>query len=502
MRAKTIKKAIVVAPVSVMKNWENEAKKILTKCVGVKIQIISSDISVYKRKQRLHQALEAQSSQLVITSYGMVAKNPDHFTQHVVGKHVWDYVVLDEAVRCCDCLRSSLVYRKEYRILILPNCTTLFIFLQHTIKNPATQNNEAVWTIAKSSKTRRLMLTGTPIMNNLKDLHTLFDFATSRKVLGSHKEFLNEFEKPIEAARSADAEDYEVERGESAMQQLQQLIQPYFLQRMKSEYLAGALPPKHEYVLWTNLSSLQRDLYTEYLQSEHVCSIVGGEAKSPIFAITWLQKVCGHPLLVEKESVKSIDNFGDHDSHELMKASAKLQVMYDLVDALVCKGHRTLIFSQSTRVLDIIEQVLKEEFKLSRIDGQTKGKDRQKYVDEFNAPESDFNIMLISTKAGGQGLTLTGADSCIVYDPSWNPAEDAQAVGKCLQSGILESHFALNCNLTYGLSALVKFHSFKTVAIGLGKRRKSKFIVSSPPGLWKRSATRSKFIKMGSAGQY
>ena len=100
MRAGTIKKAVVVAPVSVLKNWENEAKKILTQCVRVKIQILSSDIVVNKRKQRLHQALEAQSSQLVITSYGMVAKNPDHFTQHVFGKQVWDYVILDEAVSC------------------------------------------------------------------------------------------------------------------------------------------------------------------------------------------------------------------------------------------------------------------------------------------------------------------------------------------------------------------------------------------------------------------
>ncbi len=271
-------------------------------------------------------------------------------------------------------------------------------------------------------------------MNNLKDLHTLFDFATSGKVLGLHKDFLNEFGNPIEAARSADAEDFQVKRGESAMLELQQLIQPYFLQRLKSEYLKEALPPKHEYVLWTNLSPSQRYSYEEYVQSEQVSSIVGGEAKSPLFAITWLQKLCGHPLLVEKDTVEQIENFDDHDIDELMEASAKLSVMYHLVDALILKGHRTLIFSQSTTVLDIIERVLKDEYNLSRIDGQTKGKDRQTFVDEFNQPDSDVEIMLISTKAGGQGLTLTGADSCIVYDPSWNPAEDAQAVGKYLHS--------------------------------------------------------------------
>ena len=284
--------------------------------------------------------------------------------------------------------------------------------------------------IAKNKNIRRIILTGTPIMNNLKELHTLFNFATSGKVLGTLQEFQKKYGKPIEAARSVDVDEYMVQLGEKAMQELQQLIQPYFLQRMKSEYLSEALPPKYEYVLWTNLSPLQRRMYTEYIESETVSSILGGEAKSPLFAITWLQKLCGHPLLVQGETVKSIDNFDEHEPNELMDASAKLKVMYNLVKALICNGHRTLIFSQSTKVLDIIEKILKEKFKLSRIDGKTKEIDRQKQVDEFNETESDVNIMLISTKAGGQGLTLTGADSCVVYDPSWNPAEDAQAVGK------------------------------------------------------------------------
>ena len=301
---------------------------------------------------------------------------------------------------------------------------------QHNIKNPNTKISKAVEFIAKNERTRRLILTGTPIMNNLKEFHTLFNFATSGRILGSHKEFKNTYGKPIEAARSADAEDYEVQRGESAMKELQGLVQPYFLQRMKSEYLSEALPRKHEFVLWTTLSPLQREMYAEYIKSEHVSGIVEGENKSPMIAITWLQKLCGHPLLVENESVNSIDHLNKYKPIELIKKSSKLEVMYNLIDALISKGHRTLIFSQSTKVLDIIEYVLKQKFNLKRIDGGTKEKDRQKIVDGFNQPQSETDIMLISTKAGGQGLTLTGADSCVVYDPSWNPAEDAQAVGK------------------------------------------------------------------------
>jgi len=404
MKTKTIQKALVVAPVSVLRNWEKEATFILRNCVNlkVKIEVIASDISIQKRKKKLHQALEAQSPQLVITTFGLVSNNPDHFTQRVAGNRVWDYVVLDEA---------------------------------HKIKNPSTKISVNMKVIAHSAKTRRLILTGTPIMNNLNELHSLFTFATSGKILGTHKQFQANFGRPIEAARSAGAEDYEVQSGEKAMKELQQAIHPYFLQRTKSEYLSDALPPKNEYVLWTNLSPSQREKYFEYVQSENVSDYFNGVVKSPLLAITFLQKLCGHPLLVENESVDSIENFDEHDPNELIEASSKLGVLSDLVDRLIGKGHRTLIFSQSTTVLDIIERVLQGRFNLLRIDGKTKEKDRQNRVDIFNDQASDIDIMLISTKAGGQGLTLTGADTCIIYDPSWNPAEDSQAADRCYRIG-------------------------------------------------------------------
>lgn len=99
MKSNTIKKAVVVAPVSVLRNWENEAKRILPLCRKVNIQVLTSTTTPNKRKKILHQVLEAHSPQLLITSFGLVASNPDHFTQHVSGKKVWDYVILDEAVR-------------------------------------------------------------------------------------------------------------------------------------------------------------------------------------------------------------------------------------------------------------------------------------------------------------------------------------------------------------------------------------------------------------------
>jgi superfamily II DNA/RNA helicase len=161
-----------------------------------------------------------------------------------------------------------------------------------------------------------------------------------------------------------------------------------------------------------------------------------GVSNSPLFAITWLQKLCGHPLLVEEEeATDAVRSLRDYSCEELLQQSTKLRVMYDLMHDLHLRGHRTLIFSQSTKVLDIIQYVLQDDLVLTRIDGQTKEKDRQRFVDGFNDPKSDIDGMLISTKAGGQGLTLTGADTVVVYDPSWNPAEDSQAVDRCYRIG-------------------------------------------------------------------
>jgi SNF2 family DNA or RNA helicase len=119
---------------------------------------------------------------------------------------------------------------------------------------------------------------------------------------------------------------------------------------------------------------------------------------------------------------------------KLKLQSSKLHALSKLVEHLRDQGHRLLIFSQSTKMLDIIERVLCS-VRLSRIDGSTKEKDRQRRVDEFNSSHGRTEVMLLSTKAAGVGLTLTGADRAIVYDPSWNPAEDSQAVDRCYRIG-------------------------------------------------------------------
>jgi len=251
--------------------------------------------------------------------------------------------------------------------------------------------------------------------------------------LGAQKRFQERYERPIEDGRDRTASEWTIKTAEKANTKLQELLRPYFLQRMKRDVFQSILPPKSDLIVWTHMSEKQRSMYEDYVQNGNsVASLLAGVTSSPLEAITWLKKLCCHPSLVPRNE-ESLRKF---DIMELTHDSAKLQVMVDLVERLQWSGHRMLIFSQSTRMLDIIERVLNSMKVLTlRIDGSTKEKDRQRFVDQFNADNSTVGVMLLSTKAGGLGLTLTGADRVIIFDPSWNPADDAQAVDRSYRIG-------------------------------------------------------------------
>ena len=216
--------------------------------------------------------------------------------------------------------------------------------------------------------------------------------------------------------RNRNASEWTLKTAEKANQRLQSIIKPHFLQRMKNAEFAKCLPKKKEYVVWLDLSDIQRRLYESYLtDSGKVAAVLSGETRSPLEAITYLKKLCDHPSLIADTT--------RIDPSELIN-SGKLDILSEMVISLKKAGHRCLIFSPSTKMLDIIEATVEVDF--ARIDGSTKGKDRQFLVDEFNKEGSNYDAMLLSTKAAGIGLNLTGADRAIIYSPSWNPADDAQ----------------------------------------------------------------------------
>ena len=261
----------------------------------------------------------------------------------------------------------------------------------------------------------------------VRELHALFDWSTNSKLLGSIKTFLNQFGDPIEEGRQRNASAWTIKKADEMNTKLKKVLQPYFLQRLKKTTFEDTMPQKNELVVFTQLSSKQRQMYEKYTDS----MVFEGDS-SPLAAISWLKMLCGHPSLVKETSAK----YKGCDVDLLVRDSTKLQVLVSLIHRLKRSGHKALIFSQSTKMLDIMERVFDDgSISHLRIDGSSAGKDRQRYVDDFNDAESEIDIMLLSTKAAGTGLTLTGADRAIIYDPSWNPADDAQAVDRCYRIG-------------------------------------------------------------------
>jgi SNF2 family DNA or RNA helicase len=248
--------------------------------------------------------------------------------------------------------------------------------------------------------------------------------------------FKNRFQRPIEAARNKDATKFQIEQGKLAAKELQDLLKPYLLQRLKVDFLAEKLPAKKDFVVWTHLSLKQRSLYSAYVEAKDgaVMETILGLKSSPLIALSWLKKLIGHPILVsDGEKQSPISSIAPCD---LLRDSVKLQIAADLVEHFSKGGHKTLVFSQSTKSLDIIQRVLKGKARgIGRVDGKVTGKHRQEAVDRFNEDGSLIDVMLISTGAGGVGLTLNAADRVILYDPAWNPASDSQAVDRCYRIG-------------------------------------------------------------------
>ena len=405
MRAQTITNAIIVCPKSVVQSWEREANLNLKNiCVPkATITAVTSDMGKAKRRRVFEDAFCAPSKrpQLVITTYGLVSNHITDLTNicNMHPENHWCYVVLDEG---------------------------------HQIKNSSTKMSRDVRILAsRSPHTRRLLMTGTPLQNNMKELHSLFDWACAGKLLGTLKTFLNKYGSPIEEGRQKNASEWTVKKASEMNEKLQVRLKPYFLQRLKKTEFQDKLPEKKELVVFTHLSAKQRLLYESYLEGDIVSSVLTGETASPLAAVSWLKMLCGHPSLVKEAA----DDYTDCDSDLLVRDSAKLQVLMSLVLRLKKSGHKTLIFSMSTKMLDIIAEALADSVRHLRIDGSTANSYRQKAVDHFNDRDSNVDVMLLSTKAAGVGLTLTGADRAIIYDPSWNPAEDAQAVDRCYRIG-------------------------------------------------------------------
>jgi SNF2 family DNA or RNA helicase len=286
---------------------------------------------------------------------------------------------------------------------------TVFIDEAQFIKNDSSLNAKSVKRLRAD---HRFALTGTPIENSLSELWSIFDFIMP-EYLNSHSRFVELYEKPI------------MKEDTKALSDLHQHITPFILRRMKKDVLTE-LPDKYETKMLTEMSEGQKMVYLSYLdniRSELHSEIEeNGVEKSRIkilAALTRLRQICCHPSTF-------IENY--------QGGSGKLELLMELIPEAIANEHRILVFSQFTSMLRIIENELKEmDIPYFYLEGSTQTQDRNDYVKRFNAGEG--KVFLISLKAGGTGLNLTGADTVIHYDPWWNPAVEDQATDRAYRIG-------------------------------------------------------------------
>ncbi|POS84328.1 hypothetical protein EPUL_006809 [Erysiphe pulchra] len=287
----------------------------------------------------------------------------------------------------------------------------------HKIRNP----NTAVTIYCKELKTpNRIIISGTPMQNNLVELWSLFDFIYPMR-LGTLVSFRQTFETPIKQGGYANSTNLQIMTATKCAEELKNVISPYLLQRLKVD-VASDLPKKTEQVLFVKLTKPQRDAYENFLASKEVLSIINGTRQS-LYGIDILKKICNHPDLIDP----SLSTEHGYEWADPTK-SGKMKIVESLLKLWKGFNHKTLLFCQGTQMLDLLEHFIKKLgcYNYLRMDGSTNIKARQTLVDRFNTCP-DIHVFLLTTKVGGLGVNLTGANRVLIFDPDWNPSTDIQA---------------------------------------------------------------------------
>ncbi|CAH8628177.1 unnamed protein product [Schistosoma intercalatum] len=267
----------------------------------------------------------------------------------------------------------------------------------------------------------KILLTGTPLQNNLEELFHLLNFVEPKKFTD------------FRALSEQWAEMPKADR----IKNLHDLLKHHLLRRLKCDVIQD-LPKKTEIIVPVDMTLLQRRLY-KYILTNNYEELRCGNL---INSIMHLQKVCNHPYLMQVGDAiaprlnPNDETNGPYEPRALVQVSSKLVVLMELLRGLFVDGHRVLIFSRFTMMLDLLEEVLTNaRYKYVRIDGRVRGPLRQVTIDRFNAPNSEFFIFLLSTRAGGEGINLASADTVVLYDSDWNPQCDLQALSRAHRIG-------------------------------------------------------------------
>ena len=267
----------------------------------------------------------------------------------------------------------------------------------------------------------KMLLTGTPLQNNLEELFYLLNFLTPSK--------FNDLEG-FQANFTDIAKEEQVRK-------LHELLGPHMLRRMKADVLKN-MPSKSEFIVRTNLAPMQKKYYKNILTHNfEALRAKSGASTSLLNIMVELKKVANHPYLLAAAAEEApIAPNGLFEVKAMTKACGKLVLLSKMLKKLKAEGHRVLIFSQMTKLLDLLEDFLDGEgYKYERIDGGITGTLRQDAIDRFNAPGAEQFVFLLSTRAGGLGINLYTADTVVIYDSDWNPHNDIQALSRAHRIG-------------------------------------------------------------------
>uniref|UniRef100_A0ACD5VN39 Uncharacterized protein n=1 Tax=Avena sativa TaxID=4498 RepID=A0ACD5VN39_AVESA len=397
------KPSIVICPVTLLQQWKREASKWYPK---FKVEILHDSANSSSKKGKRYSDSESEGSwdsdQEEVT-HAKPAKKWDDLISRVVNSGSGLLLTTYEQLRI---VREKLL-DIEWGYAILDE--------GHRIRNP----NAEVTLVCKQLQTvHRIIMTGAPIQNKLSELWSLFDFVFPGK-LGVLPVFETEFSVPITVGGYANATPLQVSTAYRCAVVLRDLIMPYLLRRMKADVNAQ-LPKKTEHVLFCSLTPEQRNTYRAFLASSEVEQIFDGNRNS-LYGIDVLRKICNHPDLLEREHAAQNPDYGNPER------SGKMKVVEQVLKVWKHQGHRVLLFAQTQQMLDILENFLTvREYQYRRMDGLTPPKQRMALIDEFNNTDEIF-IFILTTKVGGLGTNLVGANRVIIFDPDWNPSTDMQA---------------------------------------------------------------------------
>nr|KAF6360695.1 SWI/SNF related, matrix associated, actin dependent regulator of chromatin, subfamily a, member 1 [Myotis myotis] len=365
---------MVLVPKSTLHNWMNEFKRWVPS-----LRVICFVGDKDARAAFIRDEMMPGEWDVCVTSYEMVIKEKSVFK-----KFHWRYLVIDEA---------------------------------HRIKNEKSKLSEIV---REFKSTNRLLLTGTPLQNNLHELWALLNFLLP-DAFNSAEDFDSWFD-----TKNCLGDQKLVER-------LHAVLKPFLLRRIKTD-VEKSLPPKKEIKIYLGLSKMQREWYTKILMKDiDVLNSAGKMDKMRLLNILMqLRKCCNHPYLFDGAEPGPPYTTDEH----IVNNSGKMVVLDKLLAKLKEQGSRVLIFSQMIRLLDILEDYcMWRGYEYCRLDGQTPHEEREEAIEAFNAPNSSKFIFMLSTRAGGLGINLASADVVILYDSDWNPQVDLQAMDRAHRIG-------------------------------------------------------------------